>query len=270
MNDRLKRIFDQPPSRNELLKLGGNFTVSELREFGLGQEKEDYVSNVGRELLYINDVVPVRLIPNSLLSLAENLLEETADIGQVIEPIWTSFYVFRVCVNKELEVPLVKKEDGVWEWPEPTDFAWGDENTKTLALMFGAYGRQNEASVSVVEGNTIHKLSVSSGTVSEKKVSDLVAHPEKHIKYKIPVLNDVRMINQQAWQIHALRNWAGRNHLASAFSNLINQSLDRKKAEGYFLSMIDVLSQKTLDMPVVRYAKEGERDSMDNLFILEF
>lgn len=53
--------------------------------------------------------------------------------------MWTSFYVYRECVNTGLETPLVEKSDGVWEWPDPADFEWGDENTKMLALIFGAY-----------------------------------------------------------------------------------------------------------------------------------
>lgn len=252
----IKRIFDRQPSRKELLKTGGNFTVKELREFGR---------------LYINDLVPVRLVPDSLLNLAENTWRETENIGHVIESMWTSFYVFRECVNTEFEAPLVKKPDGVWEWPDPTDFEWGDESTKTLALLFGAYGRQKEATVSVVEGNTVHKLSLPSGVVSDEVVSDLVAHPDEHIKYKIPALGEVRMINQQAWQLHALRNWAGGGKLLSAFDDLINQELDTAWAEKYFMDMVNIFKEKTLKMPVVRFAVEKEKAHLpNNLFITEF
>lgn len=265
----IKRLFDRQPSRKELLKTGGDFTVAELREFGLGEEKQ-VGGNTGRELLYVDDIIPVRLIPNSLLSLAEETFRETNDIGAVIESLWTSFYVYRDCVNKELEVPLVKKGDDSWEWPEPTDFSWGDENTKTLALMMGAYKRQAGPVISVTEGDTVHRLDVLSGVISEEKASGLIAQPENHIKYKIPALQDVRMINQQAWQMHALRNWAGHAKLMTAFDDLINQSLNRQNAEVYFTSMIEWYQQNTLDFPVVRYANKGETRSMSNLYILEF
>lgn len=270
MKDSLRHFFDIPLSRSELLRTGGEFTVRELREFGLGREKTDEVGNRGRELLYVDDVVPVRLVPRSLLDLAVEIRQESGRIENVIEALWTSFYVFRACVNKDLEVPLVKKTDGVWEWPEPATFRWGDETAKTLALMLGAYRRQNEASVSIIQGNTVHSLTLPSGVVSAEKVSDLVACPEEHLKYKVPTLADVRMINQQAWQTHALRTWAGRGRLATAFDEFITQELDTSWAEEYIMSMVDVLRNTPIKMPVVKYAGKNERVSAKNLFILEF
>lgn len=270
MEDIIQRFIDRQPSRNELLKTGGEFTVQELREFGLGPEERDEWENLGRQLFYVNDVVPVRLVPSSLLHLAESIWGETGEIGRVIESLWTSFHVFRECVNKGWEVPLVKKDDGIWEWPEPVGFEWGDEDTKTLAMLFGAYSRKKEVEVSVIKGNTVHRLTLPSGIVSEEEVSDVVARPEEKIKLNIPALKDVRMINQQAWQNHALRTWAGQGHLLTAFSDLINNKLDSSRAEDYIMSMVSVLKDDQANMPVVRYCKENEKRLASNLFILEF
>ena len=263
-------MSDREPSRNELLNVGGDFTVADLRSAGLGKEVEDEYGNLGRELRSINDVVPTRLIPNSLLTLVENQWEQSQDITQVIESLWTSFSVFRATVNRGLQVPLVKKPDGLWEWPEPADFDWGDEQTKLLALMLGAYGRKSGVSVTVTKGNTVHRLSLADGVVSEEKVHEIVAHPEEHIRYKVPKLGDVRMINQQAWQMHALRTWVGVGHLMSAFDDMINQKLRTEDAETYIMSMVRILKDETHDMPVVRFEKDDEEGSDSNLFILEF
>lgn len=127
--------------RNELLQSGGSFTLSELKGFGMGPEIVDEDGNLGRDLLYVSEGVKIRQIPSSLLNSAKAAWEKTRDVRQAIEPLWTSFYVYRDCVSKlgELITPFVKKDDRVWEWPEPADFSWGDEQTKTLAMLMGAY-----------------------------------------------------------------------------------------------------------------------------------
>lgn len=109
-----------------------------------------------------------------------------------------------------------------------------------------------------------------SGVVSSTEVASLVAHPDEHIKFRIPMLKLVRMINQQAWQSHALRTWAGCGHLGTAFDEILDQKLDIKWAEKNFMSMIDVLGRTPFTMPVVRYARKNEKGSMYNLYILEF
>lgn len=269
MLDRFRQLFGHDRRRNEILQTGGKFTVRELREFGLGPETKDKVGNTGRELLYINDIVPVRLVPRSLLQRATILWTENHDIKQTIESLYTSFYIFRECVNTELEVPLIKKEDNIWEWPEPEGFSWGDEQTKTYALLFGAYEKRNEVELSVTEGNTVHTLLPQSGIVSSTEVADLIAHPDEHIRFSIPSLNDVRMINQQAWQQHALQTWAGYGKLGTAFDEILERTLDTGWADNYFMSMVIDLDLSPITMPVVRYASKKEQGSMNNLYIME-
>lgn len=134
-----------------------------------------------------------------------------------------------------------------------------------LAMLLGAYGKQDEAQISITEGNVINQLSLPSRTVTSREVPELVAHPDQHLKFKIPSLGEVRMINQQAWQTHSLKTWAGYGSLGSAFGSLLMKKLDKNWAETYIMSMVDALKAKTIEMPVMRYAKSGEAPSSRNL-----
>lgn len=256
--------------RSELLQSGGSFTLSELHEFGLGPETKDEDGSTGRDLLYGSEGVRIRQVPSSLLNSVRATWEQTHDISQVIEPLWTSFYVYRDCVSKlgKLITPFIKKDDGVWEWPDPADFSWGDEQTKTLALLMGAYQKEPEATLSVFEGNVEHKLSLPSGVISAQTLSDLVAKPYEHIKFKIPALSEVRMLNEPAWQDYCLRGWG--RYLASAFDQFINQKPDAHKAEENIIHLLDTLQNKVYEFPGVRYANSGEKPVSQYLFTFNF
>ncbi|MDP4031042.1 MAG: hypothetical protein U1C50_04380 [Patescibacteria group bacterium] len=258
---------EQP--RSELLQSGGNFTLSELNGFGLGPETRGKDGNIGRDMLYISEGVRLRQVPTSLLTSVKTNLENTHNIGQAIEPLWTSFYVYRECVTRlgELITPFVKKADGVWEWPDPADFSWGDEQTKTLAMLMGAYKKEQEATVSVFEGNVKHKLSLPSGVVSSETLSDLVAKPYEHIKFKIPVLSEVRILNEPAWQDNS-RRWT--SYLATAFNQFINQKPDSPKDEENIIALLDTLQKSVYEFPGVRYANSGEESNAQYLFTFNF
>lgn len=257
-------------SRNELLQSGGNFTLSELNEFGKGPETRDEYGT-GRDMLYISQGVRIRQVPTSLLTSIKSNLENTHNIGPAIESLWTSFYVYRDCVSKlgELITPFVKKADGVWEWPDPADFSWGDEQTKILAMLMGAYEKEPEATMSVFEGNVEHKLSLPSGVVSSETLSDFVAKPYEHIKFKIPVLSEVRMLNEPAWQEYS-RRWT--RFLSGTFDNFINHNhnpiLPEKEAN--ILKLVDDLQKSVFEFPGVRYANSNEENNTQYLFTFNF
>jgi hypothetical protein len=259
---------ESTPTRNELLQQGGNFSVHELREFGLGPKKL-IDGNLGRSMLYVDDKVPVRLVPLALLDLAQAAINGTENVGPAIEMLWTSFYAYRATVNRDLMAPFVKKSDGVWEWPELTDSKWGDEKTKTLAFLFGAYKRINEPTVAITEGNVQHSLQIVSGVVSNEVTSTLIAHPDEHVKYTIPYLSDVRMMNAQAWQTYSLRNWAGRGMLSTAFERFIGHEPDPEAAD-YIQSLLRQLHDNIITFPVARFAGDNEKTSARSLYILEF
>lgn len=114
----------------------------------------------------------------------------------------------------------------------------------------------------------INKLSLLSGVVSSETLSDLVAKPYEHIKYKIPVLSEVRMLNEPAWQDYSLRGWA--RYLESVFDQFINQKLDVSKAEEGVSRLLDSLQNKVYEFPGVRYADSGEQSVNQYLFTFSF
>lgn len=134
-------------------------------------------------------------------------------------------------------------------------------------MIFGAYKKEQEITVSVFEGNVEHKLSLPSGIVSAETLPDLIAKPYEHLKFKIPVLSEVRMLNEPAWQDYS-RRWI--SYLATAFDQLINQKLDVTKAEENIIALLDSLQKSVYEFPGVRYANSGEKPVPQYLFTFHF
>lgn len=264
----IETILQQAGSREELLQLGGALTVNELKEIGYGPEEILPGGGIARGLLYENDTVPVRLIPQTLLNQCQLTWRTSGEIGPVIKKIWEAFFVYRETVNRDFLAPLVEKVDGVWEWPDPATGYWDGEQIQLQAFLLGAYKPTKDVQIIVDEPDTRHTLTPATGIIDTQTTARLITQPDETIQYTIPVLDGVRMINQQAWQVDALNRWA--RPLAHAVEDLLAGSLNENKAETFFLSMIPIIASSTINYPVVKYATNLEKANPSNLFISGF
>lgn len=254
-------------SREELLESGGEFSVEELIDVGLDGKKGDKE----RRLLFVNDYVLVRLLPLKLLDAVEEHHRSSGLDKIALRVLRAAYFVYRGCVNQSMEAP-VYLQNGAWEWPEPVNYHWNDlEELLFMGMLMGAEKRVESARVvTTEEGDVVRSQDLITGVVTSLKVAAIVARPQELVKYQIPRLADVRFVNSMAWKLHSNRVFA--NGLARAIEDLDAGVADQGGIDDFFSFLFKDLREPTR-MPVVRYAKQGEKTvgvPSGNLFILQF
>lgn len=255
--------LEPKPSRDKLLESGGEFTISELIDFSLGEE----VSPGARRVLYVDDIVPVRLIPLELSLAAEEFFFKDADIKSTLQILRFAYCFYRSCVNRRMEVPLAQVEGG-WEWLQPANFPWTDFDAVKLMAFAIEGGREVDTPLAITyQGSTEDKFNFLTGKVTRTEVSDLRSRPNDVVKFKVRKLGDIRMVNQMAWQQFSNKVFA--NGLLYAIEDIEKGVADTNKLKDLISFLFKDL-RESVRMPVLRYAKFGETPSGENLLINSF
>lgn len=246
---------ERVPSRDELLESGGDFTVEELRNFGLGPE-EVCGGNIARPLLYINDRIPLRLIPNRLVSTLTVASQMEFDPKFILETLHSAFVIYRECVNRDFEAPVVLEENA-WQWPDPVLCGWDDlDGINYLGLAMGSMADVNTTTISVVEADKRISKDILTGKITEERLSNLRLNPDKILKFKVRKLSDLRMVNSQSWQQLTLRSYA--LGVMRAIDSVKQNGVD-KDIENFARYLLREALGFVTNVPAVRYAKDGEK-----------
>ena len=254
-------------SREELLESGGEFIVEELIDVGLSGKRGDKE----RSLLFVNDYVPVRLLPLKLSLAVEERWRLPGSDKTALRILKSAYYIYRGCVNQSMEAPMCLN-NGVWEWPEPVSCHWDDLEALLFIGMFMGAERKAESAyvVTVGDGDLVRSQDILTGEVKEQKVAQLVARPNVFVKYHIPKLADVRVVNSMAWQLFSNKVFA--NGLARAIEDMEAGTANEGNLKSFFSFLFNDL-REPIKMPVVRYASSREqsvKEDCGNLFILGF
>lgn len=219
-------MLDIYQDRNLFLESGGVFSVKQLEQFGLSRE----VVGGYREMLYVSQHSPVRLVPLNLLN-AIKLQLENQNIESVVDSFYSAFVIYRNSVNNGLSpAPLVKADDNVFEWPEPEDISWGDlDSVQILGI----------------------------------KMDKLRKNPYRESKFKIPKLNNVGMVNANKWQNVSLHFFA--SDLMALVEDLRTDKVSIIVAKYFLESKIEEL-EDPMEMLIARYSLTGEKTSINALY----
>lgn len=247
-------------SRDRLLETGGEYSIEDLREIGLGPEK----SNGGRALLYASEAVPVNLIPHDLATALEELYAETSDARSLFQTLHSALYVYRECVNEDLEAALVKNGEA-WEWPTPVLFSWKDiDAINFMGVAMGAMKKNDNVLVSIREGAQRAVTDLVTGQVKTEDVLGITGDPAKNFKFRIGKLANVRMVNSQTWQNITLRAYA--SNVIWVLEAVKERELNKAETDKYASELIKAFPKFKVNLPAVRYSKSCEAPNAEFLF----
>jgi len=247
-------------SRDRLLETGGEFSVNELRETGLGETDPDG----GRSLLYVSEVAPVNLVPQNLAEALKDLYEKTSDERLFLQTLHSAFHIYRECVNDDLLAALCKKGSS-WEWPETALFSWKDiDAINFMGTAMGAMKKNDSVSVTAREGDQKVTTDLFTGQVSTEKFAGITGNPAENFKYKVNRLADIRMINSQSWQTVTLRAYA--TAVMRALDSIKGREKSNTDLREFVNGLIEEFPKMKVDFPAGRYAKTGETPAPSFLF----
>lgn len=245
--------------KEEVLEMGGDFSMAELTNLGF--------------LGYVNEVLPFRLIPQTLCDALRQEHAGNHDDAAIIKTVLAAFTIYRDSVNRRMfQAPLVLV-DGMYEWPAPALFGWDQlDSVRLVGSALGAFDLSNEPTVSrtIESGAKVidQTLNLTTGEAGELEVTQLRAFTERVLKYRIPKLAEVAYLNSQAWQNLALRGFA-REVMRCALNLEAGKANPTwiKEFVGYMFSLWNY----ELKLPAMRFARQGEEpEQVTNLFIMEY
>lgn len=246
-------------SRDRLLDGGGEFSVTELKEFGLASP----LPSGGRTLLLVPEKFPARLVPDDLMHSLRASYSKNKDDKFFLQSLHSAFFIYRECVNQDIGAVFARYGE-IWEWPTPALFSWKDlDAINFLGMAMGSFDRTDSVRVSVKEGDREIIRDLSTGQITQKDVAGIANSPSKNLKFEVQRLSDVRMINSQSWQSLML------NIFATSVMRAIDAiESDRGKVDPQIHQFVLQLSERLpgqISFPGVRYAKSGERSDASAL-----
>jgi hypothetical protein len=199
-----------------------------------------------------------RLLPVPVIRTAITHLQETGDVGKVMQYVLSAFEIYRASVCT-LMGAVHYNCSGVLEWPELVS---GWENLDSV-IAGGDHVKGNDLpTVSRDVGSGLEEVTVIG---SEAQAFVRERQPwEEQIEYKISSLDDVRFIFMQSWQILSLVSYV--NPINALFANQRIGRMSIEDVRGYFgCLMID--SKTPRDVPAARIGSVDEKGgSLDFFF----
>lgn len=247
-----------PLSRNELLKTGGNRTMQEMVDMGLGRID----MSGGRRFLLVSETAQARPIPLKLLEAAKRGYDLDHDPVNLFNYLYAGFTIYREPAYHDHWLSPLVMVDGVCEFPEPATTSWSNrDDIVTLGMMLGSF-EEAEATIATAQGNKLISTNILTGQTAEKEKTRLQLYPHTTLEFKIPSFNDVRLVNYEDFQRWLLRAYAlpMSRALEDLRRNNANPDLIEKFANELFAK-----AGLGYSLPVLRYAKENEISNTANL-----
>lgn len=242
-----------------VLEMGGQFTITEIRNLAF--------------LGFVNDYIPVRLIPAKLIQTLKDIYQGPENTLEFLYTLQAAYVLYRNSVNREsFTAPLVLKNEA-YEWPEPVNLSWDSPNSlRFIGAALGAFEMTDKAvAITLLElGDEFYEkiVDIQTGQPSERQVAKLRAKTHEVVLYQIPKIADVAMLQNMAWQTFTLRRFA--LGLMRCSGDVQSGTFDPDKVASFIKYLLG-MDEKTYQLPAIRFARSGEiTQTPSHLMITDF